>query len=629
MAQVVHDEVIRVGFDDRAALSQLDALTKAAERLRAVLGGVAAGGGGPPVGFGAPAGSMPGATMPSSGSIPGGGGGGQGMSPTGTPSAPSGAPMPMPSGASAGVPSPAAPSGTTQTPPMSAPMPTPSSATVPGGGGGPTPSGNAWEAGMLAARTARNRAWTAGENVDVPWAGKAGAQPSGMSAFAQNATASAMIQQLGQGMLTGGVGGISRSLFAGMGLMGGPLGGAVASIASSIFDFEGIDRNTARRSQMERQFGFSQLGGFGRDYSIPMLQAFADENAPGGVAFGQTMGGYRGSGFESFLRQASGAGIGPDEAMAMASGYTGAVGGLGRRGAGMMSPNQLIQASLSGIGAGALGGVDQLRTLGGASGTVNTTMAIAGVAQQGFGVQGGLDRWLGNFTSQMDRLIQRGIKVDLDSVSGLMGRMASDPVLSGLGMRAPTVIGDLAQSPRNARDRMMSGFRGIMDNVSLAAAAEGANDFMGLMRNLEGQERDPSKVLRASQRFLDGDARTLALAATMSSLGVDESASLGRMNLGGEAPRFGLNQASRGSRVRAGILAEREARDVVDRVYTPGTQKAASDIAEAQDNFRIQQARRMTNTIDTLDKALNNLGRSIRRHAGELDAMPPVTPNTP
>lgn len=567
----IHEEVVRVGFDDAAALAQLARLQALADAVFSKLQGPGGGGGGgaAPSGSGGttPSGNLPsppppGGTSPS-GPSGGGGAGGGGGSGGGT----------TPSG---GMPNPGSP---------------------------PSPGKSIWTDEQLEDEKRKAREAEREEPT----------KPSGWGNI--DRLVNPAIRGTAQAIASGRMADIASAATSVLGstigtAVGGP-GGAIAGTAISalgtISGLGTLDENTRARSLLERNFGQAQLAGFGNDSiqsrTVEGQKMFGVQLTPtitSRVAV---------SGMDEFLRHASDIGMEPDSAVAAANAYTRSAGGR------VDSNGRIIDASLAGIDASTVGSIDQSRLLGGAAGNADSAMRLAGVGQQGFGIFGGLNDFLQKLSGQFDRLIDHGMKVDLEGSAAFLGKMAEAGYTGRQGLGAMAASSNAAVG---AKDQLLAPFKGLMQKSVLLDAVRSGGGLEDWIRYAENASANPQGGID-SVRNNFGELGGFAFAADIDSLGIDGGQRLNRNGLGAGRD-YGMPQGqSRESLRRQALVAGRNERNVTqeNRRYTYERQRQVSDTSEGLAGFTTDIGNGIWTTAEYMKQLLDWV-----RGGGDLSKMP-------
>lgn len=560
----VHDETIRVGLDDALAHQKLDALQAKVDRLSASLGSLSIG-----QGVGGASGTVPsGSAMPSS-SIPSGAIVGPGSGP----------------GVGGGSPPTTVSSGAVV---ASSPGSPGSAQTQQGQGGAQGPqaaqsSGATTQSGKMSLFTSDEVKGFAIENQDADDpteklksdAERKREEQQKSDSWARLATIA------GSSIASGSLGGASSGVTSLMAYqLGGPAGAAVAAAGAILGS--GLSAQSAanqQRSALERELGFVRLSGIGdvdqisKDKSAisnSVLPRVWDEQSktwkeldpndatPSDIDPIATM-----------LARARDFGIKTGEAAQMARAYTNAAGGL------VVGESDFLFASTAGIDPSTMGAFDRARFLGGAGGSERSALSIAGTAQNGFGIQGGLNEWLRGIASQIDRLIERGMRVNIDDVGGLLSKMASTPSLAGLGMQAPGVVGALGDVGAGVRQKLLQPFAGLMGTAATISILSKSNDYFDAIRNAESF--GPEDAIRANMEMWGkGDLSEASIAASIPMLTMRrgthrEAGGLNRMRKGEARPLRGMHPSAY---ERSVILADEDMNRVFNESTSPGEMRS-------------------------------------------------------
>jgi len=503
-SRTIHEEVIKIDFDSEQAKARLAELQRAGEALLKLMGGpmpMFSGGG---VGGASGGGStvstvtttMQAQATQAATAATGGGVGGGGAPASATVS--SGAIVP-PEGATSAT-APTGGSGSPRpmpAPPSQPPIPTPRP---------PDPWGNfdAWG----------NRL------VKLPFQGAQG----------------------GNAGLASGFGGLASYA------LGGPAGVAAAALgALTASSIGAMNEANAKRAAIESEWGYAGLSG--------MLGGWAGQTNPNTIGEGLSN-----KTINQVLDYGASLGFGPDKITGGVREYLASAGGSFGPGMRMDRASNWIDMMAAGLSPGTMGGVDSLVMTKGAEGDRLSGARLAGAGSYGFGLTGGLDGWMQSLTGQVDRLLDRGIKVSLTDTAALLEGMAADPALRHLGSKAPSVVGALGGVAADARQTLLAPFQQLAHHAVLADALSqaGGNPFDAI-RILEDPDKMGQKgVRRAISGLLGtGDIGKAAMANVTRNLGLDESGAL--LGLSDNAPWYSSPRYTDPSfRARARLEAEKE-----------------------------------------------------------------------
>lgn len=549
----VHDEIIRVDLDDAAALQKFQRLQQLADQfVQTALGGAS------PAGtFGAAAGgAMPIEATTSSAAL-----------------APPLAP-PMPGGVAApGAPGTTPSSGTVSSGSMTSPGATPGSGGGTGGGGGSGGGSGGSGGGGPTSSSAGGGNWSTASS------GNSFAMTQGLRSFGHVA------ENFAQSTTIGGDTRAGLGMLGSLGVMAGNVPGAVlsvgSSILSSIFDTDTPMNNARRRAALEKRYGQSQL-------SMTIGDRDPDDD------------------FLGYIHQAAyRAAMSPDEAVTAFGAYTRAAGGTISN----KDPGAFLDATLYGVDPSTFGMLDRNRILGGARGSDDVNARLAGVGQGGFDIWGGLNDWLSRISGQFDRLIERGMKVDMDASAAFFESMAA---VGLTGRQAADLHENLGAATMGARDQVLAPFKGMAQNAMLAKAMMSSDNLPDMLRTLEGMTKSPTGELDAIRAlFGDGELTGLGLLATSPSLGVDNALALAKGTPRGK--RFKPEGQSRETVEWERVSAERNASDIIDRSLDFGDFKLANYYEEQQLNERVEQGRKVYRAAQYWSKKLTTFGKILEK----------------
>lgn len=526
---MVHEEVVEVGFGNlERARAQLAELQRDADKLVKTVGSIS-------VGFGGGA----------------GGGGGTGTS-TGSVPAP---------GPSATTPSSAGAPG------AQAPAPPPSST-------GRQPKEKSIWTDWELDQERRKAAAAERKPPPSPWdavAESMSRRSTGIfSSMIASGNAAAMVGGL-MGHAGGAVGDVVQALaprdkdgnLTGAGRFVSRLGGAVGTVTSVVGSafaggFSNLTDWTDQRSLLERDFGYSQLAGVG---AVGPMGFFGRRDP-----------------LNEMLLRSAGFGIMPDEAVQQARSYADASGGRVRGAA------DFARLSRAGIDPSTTGHFDRSAFAMGAFGRDPMSVErFAGIGQGGFGLQGELSAFLRGLASQFDRLISRGMRVDMRDMESFLARMAGVPGLSALGARAPEVAGGLANMAGSARDQLLAPFQQLGQQAALMDAISQSGNIFDAIERLESM--GPEGVRRANRNLWGRDVGGAVMAGN---LGVRLGQGRDLIDLPLDERRDGLQTVSERSFARQRVRAQRAARHLTQDVRGLAEQQIVSDLNE--DTARAQAA---------------------------------------
>lgn len=408
----------------------------------------------------------------------------------------------------------------------------------------------------------------------------------------------------GSGAVAQGIGGMAAAA------LGGPLGIAAAAggalVASSL---GAMDEANSKRALIESEMGMAELSGMLGGWS-PLFPNRAD--VPGEGDANKLV--------NNILSYGGDLGIGPDKIVGGTRDYLTAAGGTFGPGMRMSRASPWIDAMNAGISPGTMGAIDSQILLHGAQGDHLSGMRLAGAGSQGFGMTGGLDRWMQQLVAQMDRLTSRGIEVNMSSVAHFLERMAADPTLKHLGGKAPAVVGSLGGVAADARSQLLAPFQQVSNAAVMMEAFGEGRDYRQAIEYMETM--GPGGVLRATKK-LAGEMGPEALAAVAPLRMGESRALLGMPDEGRrwDRPRVPDDQW----RGRAKLEADKE--------WDTATWKAGT-LAEHAESVRSSRSRAamgdsaakgFTNMMDTLNQLLGGdsvLVKEIRGLSTKLDNFP-------
>lgn len=293
------------------------------------------------------------------------------------------------------------------------------------------------------------------------------------------------------------------------------------------------------------------------------------------------------SGLDPYLQSASDiAGMDRDAAVSAAGSYTRSAGGR------MLEDQseRMLRLGLSGVDPSTMGSIDRARILGGASGRSDSTERLAGVGQQGFGIYGGLNEFLQKLSGQFDRLIDRGMKVDIEGSARFLEAMA-DAGFSG--RQASDTSAAVGNAGIGAKDQLLAPFQGLMQKAILAKALQSTDSIPDALRFIEGRsEEDGLQDLR--DLVGPGEIAGLGFSAGIGSLGTDKAMQLGRGPLAAGKRRTAATQDDH-SLFFARRTSGRRVRDVTQRAFRRSEFDLANEYEESQIGDRVNNGRKVIN----------------------------------
>ena len=557
---VVHDEVIRVGFDDAAALAQLARLQALADAVFSKIQGPQGGGGGATPSGSAPASS---GTVPSGAAMP--------------------APMSPASGGGGNAASGASPgnAGTTS----SGNMPSPGSSGGGGGsGGGSGGQGGGGSGGGGGGSTGGSGGGSTGGSGGG--GGFPGTMPSGYARQQGINAVGAAAAQMASGTTIG------SDVRAGLGLVGAlgaaagsPAGAALAAgthLLSAMFDSDTPMQFTRQKGSLMRSYGVGQI-------ATDIGQKDPEED------------------FKAFLSDAvERAGMAPEEAVGAYNAYA-------RRAGNVKDDSKWLEATTYGVDSSTSGSLDSLRYLDGASGNAGTNARLAG-AGQGLGIYGGLGEFLQKLSGQFDRLIDRGMKVDLEGSAGFLEAMAE---AGYSGRQASDTMRANGDARVGAKDQLLSPFQGLMQKAVLAKALQSTNNLPDALRMIEGTSDEQG--MQYLRDLVGPEIAGLGFSAGISSLGTDKAMQLGRGPLGKGRRRKPIAQED-ATLFLARETAGKESRDITDRSFTNSTFQFGLAYEEAGLSEKVEQGRKVVTAAFFYGQKIAKFGQNLQKALPWLNA---------
>lgn len=213
--------------------------------------------------------------------------------------------------------------------------------------------------------------------------------------------------------------------------------------------------------------------------------------------------GYLGAGVDPYKAR----GMAAAEMASVAQAYGAAVGY--RPGQGKSHPTmEAVVALRAGISPSMMGRFRGLNAPGAGGFGADPTQAKG--AAELMGLRGSkVEEFLATIAGATSQLADKGVKVDV----GAATRFASQLGQHGAGAQAAKITSRVMGTAGSARDAVGAPFAGMMQDVLVAAAWDGATDPLDAMRRANQLAKDPKAAMAAARNMLGAEPLSWALAA--------------------------------------------------------------------------------------------------------------------